>query len=165
MARQPRRLETLLLGVVIAVAALSLYRSQTSDLHRWKGGGFGMYTDPHPSRRMMWIEGEIAGEHTAFRVYPIDWRMAISGMRDSDLRRDLFHLEDLARDIRNYPARSDLADLTSQAQYLLQHHRGVPELAAIFPQTNVRFSVVEIRLAPGFDTLTTRPVSTNRPLW
>ena len=91
--------------------------------------------------------------------------MAISGMRDGDLRRDLLDLEDVARDIRNYPAGSDLADLKSQAQYVLQHHGDVPELAAIFPQTDVRFSVVEIRLAPSFDTLTTRPVTENRPLW
>ena len=165
MKPSPKRLEVLLLVGVVAVAGLSLFRSQTSDLHRWKGGGFGMYTDPHPTSRMMWLEGEIEGERTAFRIYPTDERMQTACMRDTELRRDLYNLADLARDIRNYPAGSDLSNIKAQARYVLKQHGDAPELGAIFPRTEVHFKVVELRISPDYGELDTRPITEYRQLW
>ena len=48
-----------LLRVLVAgafcVALLQITLSLSGGLTRWKGGGFGMYTEPHPSKRRVWL--------------------------------------------------------------------------------------------------------------
>ena len=40
-------------ALVVALAQLNATRSTT--LTRWRGGGFGMYSELHPSRRQLWV--------------------------------------------------------------------------------------------------------------
>ena len=48
----------LVLVLVLAIVAntgTQLVLTKTVGLSPWKGGGFGMYTDPHPTRRIIWL--------------------------------------------------------------------------------------------------------------
>lgn len=56
-----------------AVAGLQAVLASTTALSRWKGGGFGMYTDPHPYQsRVVWLvpRNDGAALHEALRLYP-----------------------------------------------------------------------------------------------
>jgi hypothetical protein len=42
-------------AIIIAVAGFQFYQSNYHQLSRWKGGGFGMYSEVHPDRRQIWV--------------------------------------------------------------------------------------------------------------
>jgi hypothetical protein len=42
-------------AIIIAVAGFQFYQSKYHQLSRWKGGGFGMYSEVHPDRRQIWV--------------------------------------------------------------------------------------------------------------
>jgi hypothetical protein len=42
-------------AIIIAIAAFQLYEVHYHKLSRWKGGGFGMYSEVHPLWRQVWI--------------------------------------------------------------------------------------------------------------
>ena len=42
-------------AIIIAVAAFQFYQHHYHQLSRWKGGGFGMYSEVHPDRRQIWV--------------------------------------------------------------------------------------------------------------
>lgn len=44
--------------VLVGVALVQLGFVESRGLTRWKGGGFGMYSDPHPILREVWLEIE-----------------------------------------------------------------------------------------------------------
>lgn len=47
-----------LLVLPLGVALFQVWFSNTSNLSRWKGGGFGMYTGMHPNNRSVWVKIE-----------------------------------------------------------------------------------------------------------
>jgi hypothetical protein len=42
-------------AIIIGVAAFQFYQVYYHQLSRWKGGGFGMYSEVHPLWRQVWI--------------------------------------------------------------------------------------------------------------
>ncbi|MEM9061709.1 MAG: hypothetical protein AAGD13_14710 [Pseudomonadota bacterium] len=53
-----RTMKTLVGAVIalaVAIAAFQFAQSVFGDQTRWKGGGFGMYTEPHPNSRVAWL--------------------------------------------------------------------------------------------------------------
>lgn len=42
-------------AIIIVVAAFQFYQVYYHQLSRWKGGGFGMYSEVHPDWRQVWI--------------------------------------------------------------------------------------------------------------
>ncbi len=53
--------------VLVCVAATQLGFVELRGLTRWKGGGFGMYSDPHPDLREVWLELERASGPFRYR--------------------------------------------------------------------------------------------------
>ena len=62
----------LLISVPISVAVWQLYQSNFSNLTRWKGGGFGMYTDIHINHRCIWIEITRADTVIELKIHPVE---------------------------------------------------------------------------------------------
>jgi hypothetical protein len=59
-SRLPRGLRVTLAPLLLAVVATAhLVRVERDGLSRWRGGGFGMYAEPHPHLYQVWLaEGE-----------------------------------------------------------------------------------------------------------
>lgn len=47
--------------LLTAVATLQLLGTLATPLTRWRGGGFGMYSEIHPDARRLWVEGQPLG--------------------------------------------------------------------------------------------------------
>lgn len=59
VAKAARDRGLVLLGLLVVVAVVQTYLSQTTILSPWKGGGFGMYSAPHPTQlRAIFVEVE-----------------------------------------------------------------------------------------------------------
>ena len=70
-------------GVVAFVALVQVVLSSSANLSRWKGGGFGMYSEPHPySSRSLWIKLRHPIGTTYLRLSPLDPRLdsALAGL-------------------------------------------------------------------------------------
>ena len=53
-----RNARMLIVGLAVVVAANVLFQAythKTTPLLAWKGGGFGMYTEPHAEDRSVWL--------------------------------------------------------------------------------------------------------------
>lgn len=65
--------------VVAANVLFQAYTHKTTPLLAWKGGGFGMYTEPHAEDRSVWLTFKGADGTASVRVWPetpnyIAWR-------------------------------------------------------------------------------------------
>ena len=57
-----------LVGLIVLVAGIQTYLASTTLLSPWKGGGFGMYSAPHPTQlRAIFVEVD---GHEPIRVVP-----------------------------------------------------------------------------------------------
>ena len=61
-----------LIVLPILVAINQMYWSNFSDLTRWKGGGFGMYTCMHYNTRTLWLRINSLKDTEYMRIYPLD---------------------------------------------------------------------------------------------
>jgi len=64
---------SLVTGLAFLVAAnvlLQAYMHKTTALLAWKGGGFGMYTEPHVEDRSVWLTFNGRGETASVRLWP-----------------------------------------------------------------------------------------------
>ena len=158
------QLETLLLLIPLAVAAVQIHRSQFSDLTSWRGGGFGMYSDSHPRHsRFVWMTGTVNGNRTAARLYPPDDRIYDRNRRETDLQLSLRRLRDDAYESRDWPSGADLTDLTAAYRQLLENHGGEGSVAGLLPTANLQLQVVEILISEDLRTLHCHGVA-RRPL-
>lgn len=51
--------------MIVGVAAAQFYQVYFTHLTRWKGGGFGMYSEVHPKFRQVWL----IKEDTSIRLF------------------------------------------------------------------------------------------------
>jgi hypothetical protein len=167
MALAKRRRPSLELVVVllpILVASIQIYFALTSDLTRWRGGGFGMYTDPHPHvNRTVWVEGSRAGSPAALRLYPLDERLQQKCMRFTRLRRDLSGLRRAARAVRNFPSLTGIAPVCSAVDEFLAEHGDQREIDELFPRDALRVRVVQGGISRDFRHYETRTIHGPRP--
>lgn len=158
------RLETLLLLIPLAVAAVQFHRSQYSDLTSWRGGGFGMYADSHPRHsRFVWVTGTLDGQRAAVRLYPPDDRIYDRNRRQTDLQISLRRLRDDAYESRDWPAGADLTDLSAAYRELLDYHGDEGPVAFLLPTANLELQIVEILISEDLRTLRCHGVA-RRPL-
>lgn len=68
--RNGNKLIACLVGVIFLNFMVQFYTHKTTGLISWKGGGFGMYTEPHVINRSLWVEFEEDGETRHFRLAP-----------------------------------------------------------------------------------------------
>lgn len=59
-----------LMAVVTAIAVAQFASSLLTEQSRWKGGGFGMYTEPHPIKRKIWLVLETDAGTRPVPVWP-----------------------------------------------------------------------------------------------
>lgn len=160
MKARPRFQELLLVLIPVVVALSQLYFSNFSDLTRWKGGGFGMYTDPHPNlSRFVWLEGTGDTSQVALRLFPLDTRICVECQDDPLLKRRLWRLEDQGERIRNFPGMANLAQLDRRLHRLLEEHGEEPDIAALFPKGDFRLHVVEIGLSADYEHIEALTIS------
>ena len=98
-----------------------IYTHTTTTLTPWKGGGFGMYTEPHSDSRTVWIR--IRGVDTNgyeisadVRLYPKtalmrQWQNAVSRGGSQSLQR----LTNAAESLRFYPNDTNMGSLAEFA--------------------------------------------------
>ena len=68
--KNARLLAIVLITLIIANAGFQFYTHKTTALTAWKGGGFGMYTEPHADGRTVWLEMRGGNGTVEMRVYP-----------------------------------------------------------------------------------------------
>jgi hypothetical protein len=148
--------EFLLIALPIIVAVLQVRLVDTSNLTRWKGGGFGMYAEPHPaSARNIWLtDGADAG--VCIRLFPLDGRLERAAMQDVGLCRALEALADLARDHRNFPALKRTAPLRSALSHFYEDYGTLPSITGIMPHGDCRLQATELWLSADYHQIESR---------
>ncbi len=155
--------EFMLMAVPILVAVLQVRLVDISNLSRWKGGGFGMYADPHPaSARKIWLTDDVPGG-ASIRLYPIDGRLERAGMQDVGLCRELENISDLAREHRNFPDLKHTAPLCRAVRSFYDQYGADSPIAGILPGDNWRLRTTELRLAADLQHIESRLIG-DRPL-
>ena len=113
------RAPALIWALAVLAAAnvlIQLYTHKTTALTAWKGGGFGMYTEPHVDSRSVWLTFTIGGQSAHLRLWPESeamsvWRADISVQNSAALGR----ITDAAEQLRYYPDHGAAADLLTTA--------------------------------------------------
>lgn len=71
-----------ILAILVAInVPLQMYLHKTTPLLAWKGGGFGMYTEPHAEDRAVWLHLQGQGGTAFIQLWPettpfLEWREA-----------------------------------------------------------------------------------------
>lgn len=93
---------TVIAGLAAINVLVQTYMHKTTALTAWKGGGFGMYTEPHPDQRTVLLE--IGGGAAQLVLWPeggnvSDW----AGSLQPQGRKAVLSLQDQAARFRYYP--------------------------------------------------------------
>lgn len=146
-------------AIVVVVALLQLVLVYNSSLSRWKGGGFGMYADPHPnSFRTFWLKGNRNGEEKAFRIYPIDNHVDWDKL-DGTLAKSLIQsMRSKAKVARYYPATINLGRIQDLLDELRQLN--IEELDELdsFPLDDVELITHELWLTDDLSAIEAREI-------
>lgn len=68
--RRAHFLGTCLIALIFANFLVQLYTHKTTALTAWKGGGFGMYTEPHVLNRSVWLAMDFPNETRHVLLFP-----------------------------------------------------------------------------------------------
>jgi len=69
-------LEYAVIVVPLTIGAFQIYFSKADTLSSWRGGGFGMYTEPHPVKsRVAFLINYSDGTGSWIRAYPLEERL------------------------------------------------------------------------------------------
>lgn len=143
--------------ILIAVSEFILYK--TSDLSLWKGGGFGMYSDPHPSTaRHVWLIGENRGRQTYCGLYNMDARLDINRIQNGALREHLYDLGDYALDMRNFPSMTSKQKLNESYRQMLSELGPEPVDLSMIPREFTKLVVTELRISRDFRHIEMIPI-------
>ena len=147
----------ILIPILVAVSQFFLYKN--TNLTLWKGGGFGMYSDPHPAvSRHIWLTGESAGTKTYYRLLPLDERLDIRRIPSWKLRDSLYDLADHAWDMRNFPELVSRKDLSEAYACMLLAWTNAPTETAILPRASAKLILTELRITPDFKYVGLNPI-------
>jgi hypothetical protein len=163
----PRRrlpLEYVVVLLPILVALLHLVMIESTSQTRWKGGGFGMYADPHPnSYRVVWLVGESEdGEQEAFSLDPFDRRVNHRRIDAPSRRVALRVLHDVAEDSKNFPALTNVELISTQLRLLRATESNdddeLQRVLELLPLDDVRMRVMEISINEPYTALEAKPI-------
>lgn len=152
------------LAVPLIVAFAQIYIHVTSDLVSWRGGGFGMYSDPHISgSRYAWIVGVNNNDTLAIRISPIDNRLTTQNCGESGFYYDSMSFDDIAWDYLDFPSGKSLKPLKDYYNYYIEKYKDETLVQQCFPTESLRFVVMQQAIAPGFKNIESKEL-TNLPL-
>jgi hypothetical protein len=147
----------IIIPVLVALSQFVLYK--TTDLTLWKGGGFGMYSNPHPATsRNVWIVGETSGTNTYYRLHTLDFRLKIPQIENRELRDSLYDLAEYARKMRYFPSLINKQNLSTSYTRLLQELEGEPQETSMIPRESAKLIVTEISLTPDYQYIEMTPI-------
>ena len=142
----------LLAIVVVANVCFQFYVSRTTALTPWKGGGFGMYTDPHADTRTVWMRlSDEEGSHLV-RLYPVSDALAeMIARAPLKSHRVLSGLTRDAAAMRYYPTRAKAEALVPAIARFRWPESIVPKSVSpgengAFARENIAIEVHELRL-------------------
>jgi hypothetical protein len=148
LGRNARTAVAVLVALVIGNAAMQFYQTRTSPLIAWKGGGFGMYTEPHATARAVWIT--FGSDGAALRLWPET--EAMEALERGLPPRSAAHLGALTRaaeDLRYYPRQQQadrLLAMVAQVRWPEAMTGGArPATGATFAASELGLEVTEMR--------------------
>ena len=139
----------IVIPILVALSQFVLYK--TSDLTLWKGGGFGMYSTPHPvTSRHAWLIGETDGEPTFYRMHHLDERLNLNQLKDESLQTCLQDFVADAKYMRYFPSFAKKRKMKERYKRLLSLIDTDSEEQKILPREYTKLVVTELRLTPDF---------------
>jgi hypothetical protein len=158
---------SVIFAIVTFVALVQVVLATSTTLSRWKGGGFGMYSEPHPyDARCLWVELRDPSGATYFRLSPLDRRLdgALSGLTKDRRAVWMRRVDDLPT-ILMWPRDEALRKVGEAVNDLIRQDSGtLGTVSGIhWPKSSiVTVSVVETRLDLGSDTFENKTIATVR---
>lgn len=158
---------SVIFAIVALVALVQVVLSTSTTFSKWKGGGFGMYTEPHPlSSRCLWVKLRDPSGATYVRLSPLDRRLdsSLSGL-SKDRRAVWMRRVDDMSTILMWPRDEVLRKLGEAVNELISYDSSaLGTVSGIdWPRSSiVTVSVVETRLDLDSDTFENRVVATVR---
>ena len=135
------------MGLITLNVGIQMYTHQTTALTPWKGGGFGMYTEPHSDSRYVWIRinGVDQNGKESFadvRLHPkagfmIQWQNAVS--RGGS--RSLQNLSNKANSLRFFPNAANMEGLANFASRIRWPEEAIGDLQ---PKSGEAFDASDI---------------------
>jgi hypothetical protein len=139
------------ISLPLIIAGLQLYLHVTSDLVSWRGGGFGMYSDPHTnSSRYLWIIGTKDNKPLGIRLSPLDERLIRKECGEDQFYDDSWEFDNIGWDYRNFPSGKDRQPLKQYYIWYLKTYKDKQIIKDIFPIDSLRFVVMQQSIAPDF---------------
>lgn len=163
IGRQANLAVSLLAVLVAANVLVQLYTHKTTALTAWKGGGFGMYTEPHAEDRSVWIQLVGADSTANIRLWPaskefLNWR-ELAGVAG---RAFLDDFQQKAERMRFYPRNSGADALVNRASRVRWPENlvgeTVPKQGRVFAKSDIRVIVYENSYELAKQTVTRRVV-------
>jgi hypothetical protein len=148
IGKHAKLLAVVLVVLVVANVCFQFYTHKTTALTPWKGGGFGMYTEPHADGRTVWLEMQGASSVVQMRVYPENEiiRAWIDGVSLGG-GKALSTISNQAAGLRHFPNEKKANELVQSAArigWLDQITGGVkPKDGATFKPEDIRVIVYE----------------------
>ncbi len=157
--RSLRILEYCVVVIPFLVACSQFVLYKTSDLTLWKGGGFGMYSNPHPySSLHVWITGENVGEEVFLRLHKLDTRLDLTQIENQALSDNLLALGGLAGKMRYFPSLMSKQKLDDSYADVLMALKNDPDATSIIPLESVKLVVTELTLTPDYKQIELIPI-------
>ena len=149
-----RRISLLVLVLPIIVATIQFTLFLTSDLTLWKGGGFGMYSKPHPnSFRHIWLVGKNGDQSSYFRIYPKDERINMNKIKNKIIRNNLEYIYKDAKRHKNFPSLWSKEKLYSSVHNIVNELEKDDMTFEIFPRDSIQMIVTEMIITDQMDSL------------
>ena len=108
--------EYLVLLIPLVIAVIQLYYSNFDNLSAWRGGGFGMYTEPHPVHyrtAFICFDNDDTGSESCLRIYPADL-----GVVEDDSKASYSKASGIVRSRITFPSRIDNDQLADQLKII-----------------------------------------------
>jgi len=151
--------EFILIVIVLAVIGVQIYHSQVNNLSQWKGGGFGMYADPHPlTHRTVWLEGIQNGRDRKIRIFPEGPALDSEALSFEIKQASQIAFQDVWKSIY-YPEMYNWDRLNRKIRVLINTYSGDSLISAI-PDSLAFFVVYESQISPDYGRLKVKPIFT-----
>ena len=152
-----KNLEYAVIIIPLILGAFQIYFSKSDNLSAWRGGGFGMYTEPHPVKsRVAFLITQSESSTNCIRVYPIDPRLAGDSSINKKYLNQLKGISGIAANRISFPSRMDLERIR---QKLKSIRDGSNLQNDIFnPTDTVVVQVLEIGISNDYSSVEQRKI-------